>query len=57
VTTNPNMLRAIGLTLEEIVGAAVRICDVVRRLDQNEDQLVSYWGHTMMVDVHRGEDG
>ena len=42
--------------LKEIEAAAIRIRDVVRKLDEIEDRLVPYLGQTMMIDIHNDRE-
>lgn len=41
----------------EIESAAIRIRDVVSKLDQIEDRPVPYWGQTMMIDIRSDSKG
>ena len=41
--------------LKQIEGAAFRIRDVVRKLDEIEDRPVPYLGEVMMIDIHDGD--
>jgi len=42
--------------MQEIEKAAIRIRDVVRKLDEIEDRPIRYLGETMMIDIHGDRD-
>ena len=52
LATDPTLSPESREILKEIEKAALRIRDVVRRLDEIEDRPVPYLGQTMMIDIH-----
>ena len=56
LTTDRTLSAESREVLQEVFTAALRIRDVVRRLDEIEDRPVPYVGRTMMIDLHGKEE-